>query len=102
MLITKIIDIVHELQEYGITPVIADPVADAAEAQMLYGVEFVDISTIEDMDAVILAVAHAEFSNFTMAEMDRFFSEGKKVLLDLKGVLNRKEYETAGYSYWRL
>ena len=28
--------------------------------------------------------------------------EGKKVLLDLKGLLNRKEYEAAGYSYWRL
>ena len=99
---TKIIDIVHELQEYGITPVIADPEADAAEAKMLYGVEFVDMSTIKDMDAVILAVAHTEFSNFTMAEMDKFFGEGKKVLLDIKGLLNRKEYESAGYSYWRL
>ena len=69
---------------------------------MLYGVEFVDMSTIKDMDAVILAVAHTEFSNFTMADMDKFFGEGKKVLLDLKGLLNRKEYETAGYSYWRL
>ncbi len=99
---TKIIDIVHELQEYGITPVIADPEADATEAKMLYGVEFVDMSTIKGMDAVILAVAHTEFSNFTMAEMDKFFGEGKKVLLDLKGLLNRKEYEAAGYSYWRL
>jgi UDP-N-acetyl-D-galactosamine dehydrogenase len=99
---TKIIDIVHELQEYGITPVIADPEADVDEAKHLYGVEFVDISTIKDMDAVILAVAHTEFSNFTMAEMDKFFGEGKKVLLDLKGLLNRKEYEAAGYSYWRL
>lgn len=99
---TKIIDIVHELQEYGINPVIADPEADAAEAKRLYGVDFVDMSTIKDMDAVILAVAHTEFSNFTVDEMDKFFSDGKKVLLDLKGLLNRKEYETAGYSYWRL
>ena len=60
------------------------------------------MSTIKDMDAVILAVAHTEFSNFTMAEMDKFFGDGKKVLLDLKGLLNRKEYEAAGYSYWRL
>lgn len=49
-----------------------------------------------------LAVAHTEFSNFTMAEMDKFFGEGKKVLLDLKSLLNCKEYEAAGYSYWRL
>lgn len=99
---TKIIDIVHELEEYGIAPVIADPEADAAEAKRLYGVEFVDMGTIRDMDAVILAVAHPKFSHFTMADMDKFFGTGRKVLLDLKGLLNRKEYEVAGYSYWRL
>ena len=99
---TKIIDIVNELKEYGITPVIADPQADADEAKHLYGVDFVDISTVANMDAVILAVAHNEFSGFTMDDMDKFFGEGTKVLLDLKGLLDRKAYEAAGYSYWRL
>lgn len=99
---TKIIDIVNELLEYGIEPVIADPTADAAEAKRLYGVEFVDMDTIQNMDAVILAVAHTEFSFLTMEKMEKFFAEGKKVLLDLKGLLNRKEYEDAGYLYWRL
>lgn len=99
---TKIIDIVKELREYGIEPLIADPEADVDEARHLYGVEFVDISTIKSMDAVILAVAHTKFSNFSMEQMDNFFGGGKKVLLDLKGLLNRKEYEAVGYSYWRL
>lgn len=99
---TKIIDIVNELNEYGIQPVIADPEADAEEAKRLYGVEFVDIESIKGMDAVILAVAHTDFSNFTISEMNEFYGEGKKVLLDLKGLLNRNEYEDAGYSYWRL
>ena len=88
---SKIIDIVKELNEYGIQPVIADPEADADEAKRLYGIEFVDMNTIRDMDAVILAVAHKAFSNFSIAETDRFFGPGKKVLLDLKGLLNRKE-----------
>lgn len=99
---TKIIDIVHELKEYGINPVIADPEADAAEAEMLYGVHFTDMRAIKNMDAVILAVAHAEFSHFTMSDMDSFFSDDRKVLLDIKGILNRREYEEAGYRYWRL
>ncbi len=99
---TKIIDIVNELKEYGITPVIADPEADAAEAKHLYGIEFVDIDSVKDMDAVILAVAHDEFKSLTMENMDALFGEGQKVLLDIKGLLNRKEYEAAGYSYWRL
>ena len=58
--------------------------------------------SIKDMDAIILAVAHTEFSDFTIDRMNGFFGAGKKVLLDLKGLLNRKEYEEAGYSYWRL
>lgn len=99
---TKIIDIVHELNEYGITPVIADPEADAAEAEHLYGVKFVDIATIKDMDAVVLAVAHTAFKELTMQSIDDMYADGQKVLLDLKGLYNRKEFENAGYKYWRL
>ncbi len=99
---TKIIDIVKELREYGIDPVISDPVADAREAENLYGIKFVDLNGIKDMDAVILAVAHAEFADLTIDQTDGFYGKGKKVLLDLKGILNRKEYEDAGYCYWRL
>ena len=99
---TRIIDIVNELKEYGITPVIADPEADAEEAKHLYGVEFVDMATIKNMDAVVLAVAHESFKDITMSDMDKFFGDGKKVLLDLKGLLNRAEYESADYIYWRL
>ena len=99
---TKIIDIVNELKEYGISPVITDPVADADEAKRLYGVEFVAMDEVGDMDAVILAVAHKEFESFQMQDIDGFFGAGKKVLLDIKGVLDRDSYENAGYSYWRL
>ncbi|MCI9360544.1 MAG: nucleotide sugar dehydrogenase [Hungatella sp.] len=99
---TKIIDIVNELKEYGIEPLVSDMEADADEANHLYGVKFADIRTIKGMDAVILAVAHTKFRDFTIAEMDNLFGEGKKVLLDLKGILNRKEYEDSGYHYWRL
>lgn len=99
---TKVIDIVNELKAYGIAPVIADPVADAEEAKQLYGVEFVPVSTIKDMDAVILAVAHQEFQSMTMEEIGNMYGAGKKVFLDIKGLFNRKEYENAGYSYWRL
>ena len=35
-------------------------------------------------------------------DIDAMFGDGKKVLVDVKGLLNRKEYEAAGYSYWRL
>lgn len=99
---TKVIDIVNELKEYGIIPRIADPEADREEVKRMYNVDFVGMSDIHSMDAVILAVAHTEFTRLTMEQIDKFFGDGKKVLLDLKGILNRNEYERAGYSYWRL
>lgn len=99
---TRVIDIVKELEEYGIDPVISDSEADSEEAYNLYGVKFSAMEDIKNMDAVILAVAHSKYSQITMEGMERLFGKGEKVLLDIKGVLNRKEYEEAGYRYWRL
>ena len=100
---TKIIDIYNELKEYGISAVIADPAADAAEAKRLYGIEFVDMNEISNMDAVILAVAHEQFKALKTEQINALYSsDAKKVLLDLKGLLDRKAYEAAGYYYWRL
>lgn len=99
---TRIIDIVNELEEYGIKPVVIDPVADENEAKRLYGVNFTSIKVIENMDAIVLAVAHNEFKKISKEQIDSMFGKGQKVLLDIKGILDRKEYEQAGYAYWRL
>ena len=100
---TKVIDIYNELKEYGITAVIADPAADADEAKRLYGIEFVKLSEIREMDAVILAVAHEQFKSLTVADVDALYKpSATKVLLDLKGILNKTDFENAGYIYWRL
>ncbi|MBR4857567.1 MAG: nucleotide sugar dehydrogenase, partial [Clostridia bacterium] len=102
---TRVIDIMNELGEYGIVPVVADPVADAEEGKQHYGIEFVDINTVKDMDAVIIAVGHTEFMNFSMSDIDSMFASGDnagKVIVDVKGVLDRKTYSEAGYQYWRL
>ena len=100
---SKVYDIVRELREYGIEPLISDPTADANEAKQLYGVDFVPFTEIRDMDAVILAVAHTAFAKLSTDEVAGFFRAGDKpVLLDVKGLLDRNQYEQAGYCYWRL
>ncbi len=99
---TRVTDICSELREYGINPVIADPVADSDEALRLYGVKFTDISGIRDADAVILAVAHDEFRNLGVDDIKAMSGEGKTILLDIKGMLDRDEFENAGCLYWRL
>lgn len=101
---TRVIDIVEELKEYGISPKIADPVADVEEAFHEYGIVFDSMEGVKDMDAVILAVAHKEFMELSKEEISKWFNSTnqEKVLLDIKGVLNRQNYETEEYKYWRL
>lgn len=101
---TKIIDIYKELQEYGITAVVTDDDADAQEAKRLYGIEFVPMTEIKDCDAVVLAVAHESYKKLEMKDMDALYAAKNqtKVLTDLKGILDKKAYQDAGYIYWRL
>ncbi|MCI8922405.1 MAG: nucleotide sugar dehydrogenase [Lachnospiraceae bacterium] len=101
---TKVIDIYKELGEYGITPLVVDPAADAEEAKRLYGITFETMDAVKDMDAVIIAVAHKEFSGLDKETIGQFYhtKHEKKVLMDLKGLLDRNEYLTQDYIYWRL
>lgn len=101
---TKVIDIYKELQEYGITPMVVDPAADAAEAKRLYGITFNTMEDIKDMDAVIVAVSHKQFLALDKEKISSLYSKAhaKKVLVDIKGIFDRKEYSTEDYIYWRL
>lgn len=100
---TKVIDIYKELGEYGITPIVVDPAADADEAKRLYGITFGTMEDVKDMDAVLVAVAHKDFLKLTREDISAFYraSRKQKVLLDIKGLFDRKEYQEE-YLYWRL
>lgn len=101
---TKVIDIYRELGEYGITPIVVDPAADAEEAKRLYGITFDTMDAVKDVDAVIVAVAHTQFLDLKKEEVGRFFNPAhtKKVFMDIKGLFDREEYLTEDYIYWRL
>ena len=102
---TKIIDIVNELKEYGVNVVVADPAADSDEAKRLYGIEFVNLKDIKNCNAVVVAVSHDCFKSLTVEDLDKMLIEGEnksKVIVDIKGMLNKKEIESLGYNYWRL
>ncbi len=99
---TKVIDIYNELVEYGITPVVVDHVADVNEVEKLYGICLTELNDISEMDAVIIAVSHNKFKLLSNVDIDRLFREGKKVIVDIKGILNRDDYVSDEYVYWRL
>ena len=100
---TRVIDIVNELKEYGIMPMIVDPVADIEEAKHEYNLSLDKKEDVKDMDAIIIAVSHNDFKSFVIKDLDLMYKEtNSKVLMDIKGVLERKELEENGYYYWRL
>lgn len=99
---TRVLDVLKSFREHGIAPLICDPMADANEARVHYGLELCTVSDISDMDAVLVAVAHKAFHDLELSALSAMFGTRCQVLADVKGVLNRDEMESAGFVYWRL
>lgn len=102
---SKVDDILKELREYGINPIVCDPVADAPDAKRFYGVDLVPLSEFRDLDCLIIAVAHKEFRDLTDEDIGRMFkgeSNERKVIVDVKGVRDKNVLKSQGYRYWRL
>ncbi len=102
---SKVHDIVHRLNEYGISPLLVDPQADPEGARKECATPLVPMEEIHGADCVILAVAHREFRALTFAQLDAMFADmpnEEKVLIDVKSVLDKAALEAAGYRYWRL
>ncbi len=100
---TKVIDVVRELEEYTAQVLVHDPLADPKEAREEYGLDLVGLDSFTDLDAVILAVSHEEYKGFTTEIMNSWYrDQERRVLLDLKGLLDPAAMLDAGYLYWRL
>lgn len=102
---TKVLDVIHRLSEFGIKPIVVDPQANIDEARKEYGLELVELSEVEDADCLVFAVAHDEFKNIALNDMEKLFCAGdnqEKVIIDVKSILDKSSIEKKGYSYWRL
>ena len=107
---SKVIDIINELKEYGINVFVADPIADENEVKREYGVDLTKFENIKNMDAVIVAVGHKEYMELNLESIKKLYeekpvslnSEDKLVLVDVKGIFDKKEAQLKNYLYWRL
>lgn len=97
---TRVIDIVRELEEYGIEPVVWDPVADREEAAEEYGIDLDTREKLKDLDTVIVAVAHDEFKSLSDRDFKRLLGENG-IMADIKGIYEKEYFEKNGWSYWR-
>jgi UDP-N-acetyl-D-glucosamine/UDP-N-acetyl-D-galactosamine dehydrogenase len=101
---TKIVDILAELDEYGVISLVHDPHAEPEETRCEYGLELVDLASDVVYDAVVLAVNHKEFAGLDAARLKILTDNGtgRGVVIDVKALLDRQAVEAAGMVYWSL
>ena len=100
---TKVYDIVKELNEFGVSPIIVDPEADKEETKEIYSIELEDFDKLNDLDALIVAVSHKQFKELDKDKISALYKDGKKILFDIKGIYDINEYKSdSDYLYWRL
>ena len=102
---SKVEDIIKRLGEYDIQPMVVDPWASDRDAMREYGVTLTKLENVQDVDCIILAVAHEQFKTLSLDELKKLYAAGednKKVLIDVKGIHSVAELEKSGMRYWRL
>mgnify|MGYP000922778169 FL=1 len=98
---SKVIDVVRELEAYGINVVIHDPIADKEEAHEEYGVNLVDWDKLPKANAIVAAVSHKAYQEQGLpALLDKLVDKG--VFIDVKSAWDPAEIEKAGKAVWRL
>ena len=102
---SKVYDIIKQLRTYGIEPMIVDPWADREDAYIEYGVKLYSINDIKNADCIIVAVAHRQFVENRIENIENMFGEDqehKKVLIDVKGIYDIEFLKKSNIYWWRL
>lgn len=98
---SRVVDVVRELEEYGICVQVHDPLADAEEAYGEYGIRLQSFEEMKPAAAIVVAVAHDEYLAMTPERMKALCDESP-VLVDVKSLFAKKDFESAGFRVWRL
>ncbi len=98
---SKVIDIINELQSYGIDVHVTDPQAEAEEAQHEYGVKLHSWADLPKADAVVAAVAHVEYLALKPSDVAAKLVAGGP-FMDVKALFDAKALQAAGFNVWRL
>lgn len=98
---SKVVDIIRELEDYGINVQVQDQLADPAEAFREYGISLVELADLKPAAAVVSAVAHDAYRLWSVLELLLLLGD-KPVLIDVKGVFDPIAMQDAGIRLWRL
>jgi len=98
---SKVMDIIRELQDYGIEVQVHDPVVDSVEAAHEYGIALTPMDKLKPAAAVIVAVAHKSFRELALPELRRLMG-APAVLIDVKAIFDPVLLKNSGVAVWRL
>lgn len=98
---SRVVDIICELESFGLTVQVHDPLANAADARHEYGVTLIELDKLQPAHAVILAVAHHQYISGGWPLVQRLLSGGAGLVLDVKMKLDRSS-RPVGIELWRL
>jgi UDP-N-acetyl-D-galactosamine dehydrogenase len=99
---SRVIDVIHELDDYGVDVLVHDPIAKNDEARHEYGISLTAWSDLPaDADALVLAVGHSDYLARSTEALLASLKPGG-VVIDVKSLLDRGEVTRAGYRLWRL
>jgi UDP-N-acetyl-D-galactosamine dehydrogenase len=98
---SKVIDVIRELEEFGVECYVHDPEADPDETLHEYGIKLRSWDELPAADATILAVAHKSFlEKPTSAYLEKIVRQG--VLVQVKPALDPAAFRREGVRVWRL
>ncbi len=98
---SKVIDVIRELQSFGVNVFIHDPIADAAECEHEYGVSLTSWNKIPRCAAIVACVAHKEYASTGVPQLAEKLEPGG-VFVDVKCQFAADEIEAIGARLWRL
>ena len=101
---SKSMDIVRRLNEYGVYPAIVDPYLTKAPQQVSVKRNETQLSSLRDIDCIILAVAHDEFGKELPESLETILSQSGKpnIIIDVKSMLNKDDLAQGNCVYWSL
>jgi UDP-N-acetyl-D-galactosamine dehydrogenase len=99
---SKVINIIEELQDWGLRVKVMDFLAGAEEVQEEYGLQLEEITPRNPVDSLIIAVAHSEFAQLAPQQLRALCAPNTKpVIADLKALHDRKALEAQGFEVFR-
>ena len=99
---TRVVDIVRELEDYGIAVSVHDPLADPEEARHYYGISLLALDELQGSEAVIVAVMHRHYSELGLERIAALCGGQPALVLDVKSGFDRKQAEALGLIYSRI